>query len=104
MIFVCGRIELEPAHTDAFIEAISAIIETTRKEKGCTIYAIARDVVQSNVLWISEEWETEEDLAAHLATPHVADFLAKVSSLTIRSMDARKYQVSSVSPMGIPES
>jgi len=54
MIFVCGRIELEPAHTDAFIEAISAIIETTRKEKGCTIYAIARDVVQSNVLWIAK--------------------------------------------------
>jgi len=104
MIFVSGRIELEPAHADAFIEAISAIVETTRKEKGCSIYAIARDVIQSNVVWISEEWETEEDLDVHLATPHVTDFLAKTASLTILSMDARKYQVSSVSPIGIPES
>lgn len=104
MIFVCGRIELEPAHTDVFIEAISAIIETTRREKGCSIYAIARDVVQPNVIWISEEWETEEDLYTHLATPHVADFLAKVASLTIHSMDARKYEVSSVGPIELPES
>ena len=103
MIFVSGRIELDPAHVDAFIAAISVLVEPTRKEKGCSIYAIARDVIDTNVLWISEEWETEEDLDVHLATPHVADFLAKVAALTIISMDARKYQVSSVSPIGVPE-
>lgn len=101
MIFVSGRIELDPAHVDAFIKAITGLIAPTRTEKGCNIYAIARDVVDTNVVWISEEWETEEDLDTHLKTPHVLDFLAGIQSLTILSMDARKYQVSSVSPIGV---
>lgn len=103
MLFISARLEIDPAHADAYIAAAEAIVAPTRAEKGCNVYAFSRDIVDSNIVWISEEWDSEEDLMAHLSTPHIADFLKKTQAFNILSMDARKYEIASVSPMGVPE-
>ncbi len=103
MIAISARIELNPDHVEDFMEAVPDVVNETLKEPGCTRYAMARDICEPHAIWISEEWDSEESLNTHLASPHVARFLERLAPLEIRSMEARKYQVSSVGPMEAPQ-
>lgn len=103
MIFINARIVVDPANIERFIEAAQLIVEPTRQEKGCNVYSFARDICQHNAVWISEEWESEEDLDAHLKTAHISAFVAKIPGMNLLSMDAKKYQIASVAPMNAPE-
>lgn len=103
MIVIAARIEVNPAHADAYIEALSKGIEASRQEKGCYLYAVARDVQQANVIWITEQWESEQILYDHLATDHIKELLESTADLEVVDMDVRKYEVSSVGALEIPE-
>lgn len=102
MLAISARIELDPTSVDAYLEAAQPVISATRSEKGCNQYAFGRDVLEPNVIWICEEWESDADLDAHLRSEHIASFMAAVAELDIRSMDVKKYDVSSVGPVVPP--
>ncbi|MRV71664.1 antibiotic biosynthesis monooxygenase [Duganella sp. FT92W] len=99
MIAISARITLAPEFTDAFSDAAAAIIAPTRKEAGCNYYAFGRDLEESNVILISEEWASEQALLDHLKSPHITDFLRKTQSMTMLGFDVKKYRVSSVGGM-----
>ena len=103
MIFISARIVMDPAHTETFIQAAQAIVEPTCQEKGCNLYSFARDITDKDTIWVSEEWETEADLDAHLKTDHIAMFMGQLAHMNLLSMDAKKYQIASVGPMVAPE-
>ncbi len=98
MIAIIARLEIEPSSIDEFIEAAKPTVTPTLQEKGCLLYSYGRDLVEDNVIWISEQWETEDDLNAHLQAPHIAEFLERTQG-QILSMDDRKYEVSSWGPV-----
>ena len=102
MIAVTARVEVEPADADAFVAASAKLIEPTRAERGCTLYAMARDIVADNVVWISEEWDCDADLDAHLRSAHIKAFYVDIAPLRIRVLETRKYEVSSVGPVVMP--
>lgn len=104
MIAISARVELAPGDIDSYVQAAAPVVPVTREEKGCLLYAMARDIREDNVIWISEEWETEEDLFAHLRSDHIREFLARTETLEIRAMEVRKYEVSSVGPLEMPQS
>lgn len=101
MLAIIARMEINPGDMDRFVAAAQPLIAPTLEEKGCHVYAMARDICEENVVWISEQWESDEDLATHLRTPHIQEFVAITGSM-IRSLDARKYEVSSVGPVEVP--
>jgi quinol monooxygenase YgiN len=103
MIFISARVELVTEDVAAYVSGAQKLIEPTRTEKGCQLYAMAVDINAPNVVWISEQWDCDADLFAHLAAPHIAEFIALSSTLTIKDMDVRKYEISSVGPLEIPE-
>lgn len=86
----------------AFCEHAKAIVPPSRAEKGCTYYAFGIDIVDDSVVWISEEWESQEDLTAHLKAAHIADFLSKLTEIKIVEEVSRQYEVSSVGPVVMP--
>jgi quinol monooxygenase YgiN len=55
------------------------------------------------VVWISEQWASQAQLDAHLKTAHVAAFLEACASLEILDMEVRRYEVSSVGDLVMPE-
>ena len=55
------------------------------------------------VVWVSEQWASQADLDAHLKTPHVAAFLEACAALEILDMEVRRYEVSSVGDLVMPE-
>ena len=48
------------------------------------------------MVWISEEWESEEALMAHLQTPHISHFITLAQGMQILDADIKKYTVSAV--------
>lgn len=99
MLAIIARLEFTPDDIPAFMEAARPLIDQTRAEEGCELYAMATDIKDPGVVWISEQWVSLETLNAHLASPHIAAFMEKISALTMLDMDARQYEVSSVGPV-----
>ena len=100
---IIARVSLSEASAPAYIEAIGQLTGPTRAEPGCDLYGIAVDVNDPTVVWISEQWDSQDALNEHLKTEHVQAFMAIAANLEILDMDARQYEVSSIGPVVIPE-
>ena len=102
-VSVIVRIQLSAESAPAYAEAAKAVVAATRVESGCQWYGIAMDVTDPCVVWVSEQWASQADLDAHLKTPHVAAFLEACAALEILDMEARRYEVSSLGDLVMPE-
>jgi quinol monooxygenase YgiN len=102
-VSVIVRIQLSAESAPAYAEAAKAVVAATREEAGCQWYGIAVDVADPCIVWVSEQWASQADLDAHLKTPHVAAFLEACAALEILDMEVRRYEVSSVGDLVMPE-
>ena len=102
-VSVIVRIQLSAESAPAYAEAAKAVVAATRQEDGCEWYGIASDVTDPCVVWISEQWASQTHLDAHLKTPHVAAFLEACAALEILDMEVRRYEVSSVGDLVMPQ-
>ncbi|EED36236.1 antibiotic biosynthesis monooxygenase domain protein [Luminiphilus syltensis NOR5-1B] len=100
---IIARTELSAEDAPKYVEAARKLIEPTRKEAGCEMYAMAVDICDPNVIWISEQWASKQHLDDHLRAPHILEFLQTVGGLDIKSLDARQYSVSAMGPVEMPE-
>ncbi|GAB3114250.1 antibiotic biosynthesis monooxygenase [Aestuariicella hydrocarbonica] len=99
MIIISARITLDPKDVDRYITGARQVVVPTLAEKGCIRYSIALDITAPNIVCIFEEWEAEEDLMAHLSTPHIQTFLALSADLSITNMELMKYEISASGPL-----
>ena len=104
MLAIYARIELAPENAVAYVAAAQKIIAPTHEEAGCLLYSIAVDINHSNVIWITEQWESESALMAHLSMPHIVDFMAFCGTVDITDMNVIKFDVSAAGPLELPES
>jgi len=57
--------------TDDFISAVKELVEETHaNDAGCLAYGLFRDKADPLHLTVLEEWETQDALDAHIASPH----------------------------------
>ena len=103
MLTISARIELAPEDIEAYIAGAQKIIQPTRDEPGCQLYAFAVDIAHPNVIWISEQWENEEALLTHLGLPHVTEFLELCANVNITDMNVIRYDVSAAGPLVLPQ-
>jgi quinol monooxygenase YgiN len=92
MIIVEGFVQLVPGEIDRFRPAAAEMLRETRKETGCLSYAFASDVDDPNMVRIVERWESEDALARHFATPHMAKFNSALSAAKIVKASAKLYR------------
>ena len=100
MIVVAGRVVIDPAKRDEGVRAATEVMEETAKETGCISYTFSADLIDPGTFRIFEEWESQEALDAHFASPHMAKFQGVVGSLGVREMKIQRYEVASVGPLG----
>lgn len=103
MLAISARIEVAPDDIEAYIAAAQKLIEPTHAEPGCLLYSFAVDIQHSNVLWITEQWQEESDLMAHLGAPHTLEFLAICDNLQVTDMNIIKFDVSAAGPLEVPQ-
>lgn len=102
-IAIIACVSLTEDSAPKYIEGAKALIGPTRAESGCELYAMALDVTDPTKVWISEQWSSQAHLDAHLKTEHVQAFLAQAAELDILDLDARRYDVSGIGPVVMPE-
>ena len=99
MLVIAGVITLDAAKREQAIAAASVMMSETRKEAGCISYAFSADLEDPGSFRIFEEWESQDALDAHFATPHMATFQCNVGGLGVTEMAVQKYQIASVGPI-----
>lgn len=100
MLVVAGVVKIDPAKRDEAIAAAVAMMRETRKEEGCRSYVFSADLEDVGCFHLFEEWESQEALDAHFASPHMAAFQGTVAKLGVREMNVQKYAIASVDPLG----
>lgn len=99
-LVIAGAVRLDPSKRDAAIAAASEMMRETRKEPGCITYTMSADVEDPGRFWIFEEWESEQALAEHFASPHMRAFQAQVGELGVSETSLRRYAIGSVDALG----
>ncbi len=83
MIIVTGHVRIAPDQVEGLRPAARRTLETTRKEKGCILYAYGEDVIDPGLIRIVERWEDWPSLEAHGKAPHMDDWRAALSKIDV---------------------
>lgn len=100
MLVVAGVVKIDPDKRDEAIAAAVAMMRESREEPGCLSYAFSADLEDAGTFRIFEEWESQEALDAHFASPHMKSFQGVMGGLGVREMTVRRYAIESVGPLG----
>jgi quinol monooxygenase YgiN len=69
---VVATIPTDPAAADAVRAGLAELVAATREEDGCLGYEAFESTAQPGVYVTIESWRSQEDLDAHMTTPHIA--------------------------------
>lgn len=78
--------------------ALLALVEQTRKEKGCINYDLHQSTDDVRTFVMYENWESAEDLEAHAKSKHLAEFGMNMAQFLEHPTEVTKWGVVS-SPM-----
>jgi quinol monooxygenase YgiN len=93
VIVVVGTFRLPVANLVAGRAVMARVITASRAEPGCIAYAYAEDVLEPGLLRVNEAWESRAALAAHFATPHMAQWRAERDALGMTERQVAAYEV-----------
>jgi quinol monooxygenase YgiN len=96
MLLIEGWIKLATGEFEKVREQGIAMVQATNQEDGCLHYAFAQDIADPDLIRISERWESQEALAAHSASAHMAEFNKAMGGVTREGADLRLYTADEV--------
>ena len=92
MILVIGQFRLPAERMDEARPVMAKVMLATRAEAGCVQYNYAEDVLDPGLIRVSEVWESREQLAAHLQTPHMQTWVQERAGLGLSGRDITVYE------------
>ncbi len=93
MLIVSGVVTVEPTDHDAMVGLTVPLVAATRSEPGNITYGFWADPSAPGVFRVYEEWESADALAEHMATAHMAEFLAGMGSLAVTGTELHQHDV-----------
>lgn len=91
MIRVVAHILSKPEKIGELREMLLGFLEPTRREAGCIRYEVHVNNADPCEFMFIEEWESDEALDAHLASPHIQAAFPRVPELCAAAPDIRRY-------------
>jgi quinol monooxygenase YgiN len=73
---VVATITAKPGSESMVREALTELVTGTRGESGCLSYELFQSAADPTVFVTLESWQGQDDLDAHLQTPHVQQAFA----------------------------
>ena len=92
MIIVMGYAKLGAGEIDRLHDAMAAQLSATRTEDGCEHYGFARDVLDPDLLVISERWRDQAAIDSHFKSPHMAVFNAALGAAKVEGISVKAYE------------
>lgn len=99
MLIVLAEAKLGEGALEAGREALTTMIEASRAEEGCVSYAYSIDILDPNILHITEKWVDNDALVFHFQTPHMAAFQQALAGLDVQITELAKFQADDGSPV-----
>ncbi len=99
MIVIQGHLDIDPADRDAAIALMVAVHDASEAEEGCLTYRFAEELGHPGRFWLIEAWESEEALAAHFKTEHMATFRAGLAGVSVTGRDLFRHDVTKRAPL-----
>jgi quinol monooxygenase YgiN len=99
MIIIAGTISFDPAKRETLESGFNAMQAETLQEAGCLHYEIYNSRTEAGTVLILEKWESDEALAAHMQSPHMAAFGGVMGSIGITGIDIKKYSGATEGPL-----
>lgn len=81
LLTVIAYMKAAPGKADELREGLEGLVEPTSQEAGYVNYDLHESVEEPGTFFFYENWESAEHLDAHLATPHLVDFAARIPEL-----------------------
>ncbi len=88
---VIPRVRAKENHVDQVRKILSALVEPTRLETGCSSYALLQNSSDSTDFVFVEEWASPATEQAHFSTSHVLDALQRLSGLLAAEPEITRY-------------
>ena len=81
LLTVIASMKAAPGREAELRAALEALIETTVAEPGCVNYDLHQGAEDPATFFFYENWESAEQLDAHLAAPHLVAFADRIPEL-----------------------
>ncbi|MEI7857451.1 MAG: putative quinol monooxygenase [Methanomicrobiales archaeon] len=94
MLLVAARCRVYLNNCQDFVEQVERIIPLVRAEPGCTRYELHANVFEEGLFIFCEEWESQEHLDVHIATPHMQEHFLKCAEWMAAPTELTIYEVS----------
>lgn len=92
-VYVLALFVAVPGKEAELAEALSALIEPTRKEAGCIRYDLVQGLGKPTEFAFIEEWESAAHLDAHSQTEHVKEAGRKAGPLLAAPASIERYRL-----------
>ena len=99
MFVIAGTIRVDPAKREGAVSPAAEMMRETRKEAGNIDYAFSLDMGDDATIRVFEQWESQEALDLHFASPHMKRFQQTLGELGITGMDMQRFEIESVGPL-----
>ena len=99
MILVSGFLVIDPAKLDRAAELVAPLTEATRAEPGNIDYSFSSVLGDPGRLIISEKWQDQESIDAHMVAPHFLEFMGAAGELGVTVVEITKYEIASESKL-----
>ncbi|MBP2858995.1 antibiotic biosynthesis monooxygenase [Dickeya oryzae] len=77
MLIISGYVVIDPSYLQQFMADIKLLAQTVRKREGNLAYDVAvEDPLMARVL-VSERWQNQDALTAHLAATNTQAFITQ---------------------------
>ena len=105
-VLINGTVDFSPEDAEAALQEATQLMADTRAQQGCRHYVWSLDPAVPGRVYVYENWEREEDLAAHLAGPYYSGMLALLGKYEMKGTDILKYRPECAGPIyddtGVP--
>ena len=92
MLLIVGSVRIPAEHVAAALPAMKTMLEATRLEDGCNFYCFAQDVLDPELLHISESWRDGAALKAHAESAHMAVWRKEGAGFGIGERNLKLYK------------
>jgi quinol monooxygenase YgiN len=96
MILVAVEVKVESGAAAQVKDAIAKMETATRQEPGCVTYAFSVDLSDDTTIRVLERWKSMDDIKAHMASPHMAEFNKAMGAIRPKGLDIKAYEASEV--------
>jgi quinol monooxygenase YgiN len=100
MIVVVGRVVTDAGRREDLKRIGQAVARASREEDGCLSYRLYEDTENENEFVFVEEWESQEALERHFATPHIGEFMGAVPDAVASRPDVKFHTVERTVDLG----